>query len=100
MTPQDIKTARRALNWTQADLAAKAGSGNPLHPKTVAYWERQATVPDSPPKALRAIQDALRAAMGEAATAPRTALLSAFDALPPQDQVQAALMVTGLAART
>ena len=100
MTPQDIKTARRALNWTQAELAAKAGDNAPLHPKTVAYWERQAAFPDSPPKALRAIQDTLKAATGEAATDPRAALLSAFDALPPADRVQAALMVAGLAGRT
>lgn len=100
MTPKDIKTARRALNWTQADLATKAGTDKPLHTKTVAYWERQAALPERPPHALKAIQDTLKVATGEATTDPRAALLSAFDALPPADRVQAALMVTGLASRT
>ena len=35
--PAQIAIARRALGWTQARLAAEAG----VHPKAVAYWERQ-----------------------------------------------------------
>jgi len=35
MKAQQIKAARAALNWTQTDLAQRAG----IHPKAVAYWE-------------------------------------------------------------
>jgi DNA-binding transcriptional regulator YiaG len=71
MTPQDIKATRVALNWTQAQLAAKAGAAKPLHPKTVAYWERQAVLPDRLPHALKAIQSTLKAATGNATDDPR-----------------------------
>lgn len=36
MTPNEIKTARTGLGWTQERLAQEAG----VHLKTVAYWER------------------------------------------------------------
>jgi len=70
MTPQDMKATRVALNWTQAQLAQKAGDEKPLHTKTVAYWERQATLPERQPYALRAIQDTLKAATGEPPQTP------------------------------
>jgi transcriptional regulator with XRE-family HTH domain len=100
MTPQDMKAARVALNWTQAQLAEKAGDAKPLHPKTVAYWERQAALPDRLPHALRAIQDTLKAATGCATDNPRAALNEAFDLLTPAARVQAALLVIGLGHRT
>ena len=100
MTPQDMKAARVALNWTQAQLAEKAGDAKPLHPKTVAHWERQAALPDRLPHALRAIQDTLKAATGCATDNPRAALNEAFDLLTPAARVQAALLVIGLGHRT
>lgn len=100
MTPQDMKATREALNWTQAQLAAKAGAAKPLHPKTVAYWERQAALPDRLPHALKAIQSTLKAATGNATDDPRAALNEAFDQLTPEARVQAALLVIGLGHRT
>jgi transcriptional regulator with XRE-family HTH domain len=35
MNARQIKAARAALNWTQTDLAQRAG----VHPKAIAYWE-------------------------------------------------------------
>jgi transcriptional regulator with XRE-family HTH domain len=35
LNAKQIKAARAALNWTQTDLAQRAG----IHPKSVAYWE-------------------------------------------------------------
>jgi hypothetical protein len=68
----------------------KAGDAKPLHPKTVAYWERQAALPDRAPHALKAIQDTLKAATGCATDNPRAALNEALDQLTPEARVQVA----------
>jgi transcriptional regulator with XRE-family HTH domain len=93
MTPTQIKAIRKGLNLTQGELAKAAE----VHPKTVAYWERNEAPKASTP-ALKKMADALdRAGAKDALHNPRAAMLAAFEALPSEQQTQAALMVCAVA---
>lgn len=59
MNATQIRAARAALGWTQADHAKETG----LHPKSVAYWEAPGRDGwQSPVGAVPAIRQAFRRA--------------------------------------
>lgn len=94
MTPATIKAARAGLNWTQERLAQEAG----IHPKAVAYWEAPGRTPQrQQTPALQRIADAFdRAGLAGVRIDPRAAVLDAFDRMPPEQQLQAALQMQGI----
>ena len=94
MKPIDIKTIRTGLNWTQAQLAEKAG----VHPKTVADWERQDPSTDSTASAVQRIERAFALVdAGAVCDNPKAALLAVFDKMSADQQAQAAMLVRAVA---
>lgn len=90
----DIKTTRTRLNWTQAELAKRAG----VHLKTVTYWEARNGKPKMPSEGLTKIKEAFDTAGVELVRiAPETAMLAAFRRMPPEQQADVAMMVCGAA---